>query len=158
MSEQMSLERKMLLLMFGARVFLTPAPNGMPDAIAKTKELVEKNPNFFVPSQFDNPRIHRETTTLEIWNDTDGQVDIAVCGVGTGGTATGITEVIKAKKPSFKMVLVEPLESPVISGGKLIVAIIPSGTERYLSTLLAAPEREEAMKLPTTPIDEKYLG
>lgn len=232
MPEQMSLERKMLLLMFGAKVILTPAQFGMSGTIAKTRELSENNPNIFVPSQFENPAnpaIHRETTALEIWHDTDGEVDMVVCGVGTGGTATGIAEVIKAKKPSFKLIAVEPAESPVLSGGKpgphkiagigagfvpknlhtgvvdeiiqvtsddalamakkvireegipvgissgaaiaaalrvaakeenrdkLIVTIIPSSTERYLSTPLAESERQTATSLPVTPINEKYL-
>lgn len=232
MPEQMSLERKTLLLLLGAKVILTPAQYGMPGTIAKMRELVEKNPQVFVPSQFDNPAnpaIHRETTALEIWHDTDGMADILISGVGTGGTATGIAEVIKAKKPSFKLIVVEPAESAVISGekaaphkiagigagfipknldtklidaiekvssdeafamakkvireegipvgissgaaivaalrvagreenrGKLIVTIIPSYTERYLSTPLAEKERLEATQLPVTPIDEKYL-
>lgn len=232
MPEVVSLERMTLLLLFGAKVILTPAQFGMSGAIAKAKELAEHSPNAFIPSQFDNPanpEIHRKTTAMEIWNDTDGRVDVVVCGVGTGGTATGVGEVLKSKKPSVKIVAVEPEESPVISGGKpgphkiqgigagfipknlnlnvvdsiekvfsadaiamsrriikeegipvgissgaaltaalriaareenhgkVIVVIIPSYTERYLSTDLAAQERLEASQLKVTPIDETYL-
>jgi cysteine synthase A len=232
MPEVVSLERMTLLLLLGAKVILTPKQYGMSGAIAKARELAEKNPNAFVPSQFDNPanpEIHRNTTAQEIWRDTEGRVDIVICGVGTGGTATGVGEVLKAKKPSVKIVAVEPEESHVISGGspaphkiqgigagfipknlnlkvvdsietvssqeaidmsrrlireegipvgissgaamiaalriakleenhgKVIVTIIPSYTERYLSTDLAEKERQEAMQLKVTPIDEKYL-
>lgn len=232
MPESMSLERKVLLLMMGAKVVLTPQKLGMKGAVAKARELASKDPKFFVPSQFDNPsnpEIHRTTTAQEIWNDTDGSVDIVICGVGTGGTATGVGEVLKKKKPSVKIVAVEPAESAVLSGekpaphkiqgigagfipknlnmhivdeiqkvsgddaiamakkvikeegipvgissgaaivsalrvaereenrGKLIVTIIPSYTERYLSTALADQERELAVKLPVSEIEEKYL-
>jgi cysteine synthase len=232
MPETVSKERITLLLLMGAKVILTPGQFGMRGAIAKVAEMVEKNPALFIPSQFDNPanpEIHRKTTAVEIWRDTDGQVDIVICGVGTGGTATGVGEVLKAKKPSVQIVAVEPEESAVISGGKpgphkiqgigagfipknlnlkmvdkiekvtsdealemsrriireegipvgissgaamvaalriaelnenkgkLIVTIIPSYTERYLSTLLAEKERIEAEKISVTPIDEKYL-
>lgn len=223
MPETMSQERKTILLLLGAKIILTPAKFGMKGAIAKTLELQRNNENVFVPSQFENPanpQIHRETTAQEIWYDTDGQVDFVVCGIGTGGTATGIGEILKIKKPTVKIVAVEPLESAVISGehptphkiqgigagfipqnlnlniidqiekvsseeafamakliireegipvgissgaaiaaalriaslannqGKMIVVIIPSCTERYLSTELAAQEREEAARLP----------
>lgn len=222
MPETMSIERRSLLLLLGAKVVLTPAAMGMPGAIAKARELVEKTPGAFMPGQFENsenPQVHRETTALEIWQDTDGTVDMVVAGVGTGGTLTGIGEVLKRKKPTLKMVAVEPTESPVISGekpgphkiqgigagfipknlnvsvidhiekvsspeavelarrlikeegipvgissgaavaaalrqaereenrGKLIVVIIPSYSERYLSTVLAEKEREAAAKL-----------
>ena len=232
MPETMSQERRTLLLLLGAEVILTPGPMGMKGAIAKTKELAEKDPNSYVPSQFENPanpEIHRKTTALEIWNDTDGTVDILVSGVGTGGTATGCGEVLKQKKPSIKVVAVEPTESPVIWGGapgphkiqgigagfipknlntgivdsiekvsseeslamarklikeegipvgfssgaavvaalrvaakpenqgKKIVTIIASYTERYLSTLLAEKERNEASQLKVSEIDPKYL-
>jgi cysteine synthase A len=232
MPETMSQERRTLLLLLGAKVVLTPGPLGMKGAIAKSNELLEKTPNAYMPRQFDNPanpQIHRETTALEIWRDTDGQVDLVIAGVGTGGTATGVGEVLKAKKPSLKMIAVEPVESAVISGdkpgphkiqgigagfipknlntrivdgvekvsseealamarrliqeegvpvgissgasivaalrqaakpenkGKVIVAIIPSTTERYLSTLLAEKERQLAASLPVEPVDEKYL-
>jgi cysteine synthase A len=232
MPETMSQERRTLLLLLGAEVILTPGPLGMKGAIAKSLELADKDKSFFIPSQFENPSnpaIHRETTALEIWEDTGGKVDIVVCGVGTGGTATGIGEVLKAKKASVKLHVVEPVESPVISGGKpgphkiqgigagfipknlntkivdgieqvssdeslamarrlikeegipvgissgaavtaalriaakeenrgkQIVVIIPSYTERYLSTLLAEKERLEASQLKVSPVDENYL-
>ncbi len=233
MPESMSLERRTLLLLLGAQVVLTPAVLGMRGAIAKARELSEGNPDIFVASQFDNsanPKAHREATALEIWDDTDGRVDIVVCGVGTGGTATGVGEVLKAKKPSVQLVAVEPAESPVISGGapgvhkiqgigagfiphnlrvdlvdavervtsdeaiamsrrlireegipvgmsagaalcaalrvaaceenrgKLIVVIIPSGTERYLSTILAAEERDAASRLPVSEVAEVFMA
>jgi cysteine synthase A len=233
MPETMSIERRTLLLLLGAEVILTPGPLGMKGAIGKAIELSEKNPNVFMPSQFENPNnpeIHRKTTALEIWNDTDGRVDFVVAGVGTGGTISGIGEVLKSKKPSVKMIAVEPVESAVISGekpgphkiqgigagfipknlnrsiidgiekvssedslamarrlireegvpvgissgasivaalrvaekkenqGKLIVAIIPSYTERYLSTLLAEKERVQASQLTVSPVDEACLA
>lgn len=232
MPETMSKERRTLLLLLGAKVILTPGLLGMKGAVAKARELNEKNSNSFMPSQFDNPSnpaIHKETTALEIWRDTDGQVDVLVSGVGTAGTISGIGSVLKAKKPSIKVIAVEPTESPVLSGGKpsphkiqgigagfipknydskivdaveqvsseeslstarevikkegipvgissgaaiavglriaakaenagkKIVVIVPSYTERYLSTLLAQAEREQAESLPVASIDEKYL-
>jgi cysteine synthase A len=233
MPETMSQERRTLLLLLGAQVILTPGPLGMKGAIAKALELREREGNSFMPSQFDNPsnpEIHRETTALEIWRDTDGQVDVVVSGVGTGGTLTGVGEVLKSKKPSVRMIAVEPVESAVISGdkpgphkiqgigagfipknlntrlidgiekvtseealamarrlikeeglpvgissgaavvaalrvaekkenaGKLIVTVIPSSSERYLSTLLAEKERQEAAALPVAQVDEAYLA
>jgi cysteine synthase A len=233
MPETMSQERRTLLLLLGAQVVLTPGPLGMRGAIAKAIEMAEKEKNSFMPKQFensDNPAIHRETTALEIWRDTDGEVDIIISGVGTGGTFTGVGEVLKSKKPHLKMIAVEPVESPVLSGGKpgphkiqgigagfvpknmntklidgiekvtseealamarrlikeegipvgissgaamvaalrqgaksenkgkTFVIIIPSYTERYLSTLLAEQERGEAQKLVAQPVDEKYLA
>lgn len=233
MPETMSQERRTLLLLLGAKIVLTPGPLGMKGAIAKAMELADKNKNAFMARQFENPanpEIHRKTTALEIWNDTDGQVDIVVSGVGTGGTLSGVGQVLKAKKPSVKMIAVEPVESPVISGGKPgphkiqglgagfipknldmklvdsteqisseeslkmareviktegipvgissgaaiavglrvaakeenrgknIVVIVPSYTERYLSTLLAEQERTEAQQLQVSaPLDE-YLA
>ncbi|MFB5085165.1 cysteine synthase A [Symbiobacterium thermophilum] len=121
MPDTMSLERRKLLKAFGAELVLTPGAEGMKGAIAKAKEILENTPGAWMPQQFENPanpEIHRKTTAEEIWQDTDGQVDIVVGGVGTGGTLTGVGEVIKARKPDFKVVAVEPAESPVISGGK----------------------------------------
>lgn len=233
MPDTMSHERRTLLILLGAEIVLTPGPLGMKGAIAKALDLVSKEPNSFMPSQFENsanPLVHEQTTALEIWNDTDGKVDVVVCGVGTGGTLTGVGRVLKAKKPSVKMVAVEPTESPVISGGKpsphkiqgigagfipknldtklvdaievvpseealamarivikgegipvgissgaaivaalrqaalpehkgkTIVVIIPSYTERYLSTLLAQDAREKAQQLPTTEVGDELLA
>lgn len=232
MPETMSQERRTLLMLLGARLVLTPGPLGMKGAVAKALELVDKSKNVFMPSQFENPanpEIHRETTAQEIWRDTDGAVDIVVAGVGTGGTVTGIGQVLKEKKPSVKMIVVEPQESPVISGGKPgphkiqgigagflprnlntalvdgvetvsseealkvarlviktegipvgissgaavaaglrlaakeenrgknIVVIIPSSSERYLSTLLAEQERQEAQQLTVATVLDEYL-
>jgi len=121
MPETMSLERRILLLAFGAKIVLTPGPNGMKGAIAKAEELQRETPDSHILQQFNNPAnpaIHFHTTGPEIWNDTDGTCDILVSGVGTGGTLTGISEFIKAKKPSFYTVAVEPTDSDVLSGGK----------------------------------------
>lgn len=233
MPETMSLERRTLLILLGAELVLTPGPLGMKGAIAKSLDLMKKDSNAFMPSQFENsanPLIHEQTTALEIWNDTDGKVDVVICGVGTGGTLTGVGRILKAKKPSVKMVAVEPTESPVISGGKpsphkiqgigagfipknldmklvdaievvpsdealamarivikgegipvgissgaaivaalrqaslpehkgkTIVVIIPSYTERYLSTMLAQDAREKAQKLPTVEVGDELLS
>jgi cysteine synthase A len=121
MPETMSLERRRLLKAFGAEVVLTPGEKGMNGAIAKAEELLKANPNSFMPQQFKNPanpEIHRRTTAEEIWADTDGKVDILISGVGTGGTITGVGEVIKKRKPSFRTVAVEPVNSPVITQRK----------------------------------------
>lgn len=121
MPDSMSLERRQLLAIFGAEVVLTPGVEGMPGAVRKAEQLVAENPNYFMPQQFKNPanpEIHRLTTAEEIWRDTDGKVDMVVAGVGTGGTITGIAEVIKARKPEFKAIAVEPAGSPVLSKGK----------------------------------------
>jgi len=120
MPETMSIERRKLLKILGAKLVLTEGAQGMKGAIAKAEELSKQIPNSFIPQQFTNPanpEIHRKTTAEEIWRDTDGRVDFVVAGVGTGGTITGIAEVIKQRKPSFKAVAVEPSKSPVISGG-----------------------------------------
>jgi cysteine synthase A len=120
MPETMSLERRKLLKILGAKLVLTEGAKGMKGAIAKAEELSKQIPNSFIPQQFSNPanpEIHRKTTAEEIWRDTDGKVDFIVAGVGTGGTITGVAEVIKKLKPSFKAVAVEPAKSPVISGG-----------------------------------------
>lgn len=233
MPETMSQERRTLLLLLGAKIILTPGPLGMKGAIAKAMELAEKTPNTWMAAQFDNkanPEIHRKTTAMEIWNDTDGKVDMVISGVGTSGTITGVGQVLKEKKPSVKMIAVEPVESPVLSGGKpgphkiqgigagfvpsvmdrsvvdgveqvsseeslkvareviktegipvgissgaaicaglrqaakeenrgkTIVVIVPSYTERYLSTLLAEQERQEAQGLQVSTVDEAYLA
>jgi len=121
MPETMSLERRALLRHLGAELFLTPGSEGMKGAIAKAQDILAHNPKAYMPNQFANPanpEIHRQTTAEEIWHDTGGQVDIFVSGVGTGGTITGVAEVIKSRKPSFKAVAVEPADSPVLSGGK----------------------------------------
>jgi cysteine synthase A len=118
MPESMSLERRRMLKALGAELILTPAAEGMPGAIRKAEELVAANSNYFMPQQFKNPanpEIHRKTTAEEVWRDTDGAVDIFVSGVGTGGTITGVAEVIKKRKPSFRAVAVEPVNSPVIA-------------------------------------------
>jgi cysteine synthase A len=121
MPETMSIERQKLLKHLGANLVLTPGADGMKGAIAKAEEILENMTNAYMPDQFSNPanpEVHRNTTAEEIWNDTDGKIDIVVSGVGTGGTITGVSEVIKARKTSFKAVAVEPADSPVLSGGQ----------------------------------------
>jgi len=123
MPETMSMERRLLLRMLGAEIVLTPGPEGMPGAIRRAQALVEEmgTDKVYIPQQFENPanpEIHRKTTAEEIWRDSDGKVDFLVSGVGTGGTATGVGEVIKSRNPEFKVIAVEPVDSPVISGGR----------------------------------------
>ena len=121
MPDTMSMERRLLLRAYGAELVLTPGAQGMRAAIAKAEEMAAADSRYFIPQQFlnpANPEIHRQTTAEEIWRDTDGQVDILVAGVGTGGTITGVAEVIKARKPSFQAIAVEPTDSPVLSGGQ----------------------------------------
>lgn len=121
MPESMSVERRRMLKALGAELILTPAAEGMPGAVRRAEQLAAENPTYFMPQQFKNPanpEVHRKTTAEEIWRDTDGKVDIFVGGVGTGGTITGVAEVIKSRKPSFKAIAVEPVNSPVISQRK----------------------------------------
>jgi cysteine synthase A len=121
MPDTMSIERRKLLTHMGAELVLTPGANGMPGAIEKAQEILESEKGAFMPNQFANPanpRIHRETTAEEIWRDTEGRVDILIAGVGTGGTITGVSQVIKPRKPSFKAIAVEPTDSAVLSGGQ----------------------------------------
>jgi cysteine synthase A len=121
MPESMSIERRKLLKLFGAELILTPAERGMPGAIEKANQLLAEHPNYFMPQQFQNPanpQIHRETTAEEIWTDSDGEIDIFIAGVGTGGTLTGCGEVLKDRKKDLRVIAVEPADSPVLSGGK----------------------------------------
>lgn len=121
MPDTMSIERRQVLSLFGAEVILTPGQEGMIGAVKKAEELLKSTPNSFMPQQFknpSNPKIHRETTAEEIWCDSGGKIDILVSGVGTGGTITGVAEVIKKRKPEFRTIAVEPADSPVLSGGK----------------------------------------
>lgn len=121
MPDTMSMERRKLLRGFGAELVLTPGTEGMRGAIAQAEAIAAEHPNAWIPQQFKNPanpEIHRQTTAEELWNDTDGNIDILIAGVGTGGTITGVAEVIKARKPSFKAIAIEPEGSPVLSGGK----------------------------------------
>ncbi|MBI4295898.1 MAG: cysteine synthase A [Chloroflexi bacterium] len=121
MPETMSVERRQLLTFFGAQLVLTPGSEGMPGAVKKAEQLVAEHDNYFMPQQFNNPanpEVHRLTTAEEIWRDTEGRADILVAGVGTGGTVTGVADAIKKRKPSFRAIAVEPMDSPVLSGGK----------------------------------------
>jgi len=157
MPETMSMERRQLLTHLGATLVLTEGSKGMKGAIAKAKEIVQKTPNAFMPDQFSNPanpEIHRQTTALEIWNDTEGKIDIFVAGVGTGGTITGVSEVLKQKKPAVRSVAVEPSDSPVLSGGKpgphkiqgIGAGFIPQNLNRDIIDEIVRVENEDAFQ------------
>jgi len=168
MPETMSAERRTLLLLLGAEVILTPGPLGMKGAIAKVMELQEKDSSLYVPSQFENPsnpEIHRRTTAEEIWRDTDGQADILITGIGTGGTATGVGAVLKTRKPSFQVIAVEPVESAVISGGKpgphkiqgIGAGFVPRNLDTKLVDAVEQVSSEEALAMSRRIIKEEGI-
>ncbi|HAV48808.1 MULTISPECIES: cysteine synthase A [unclassified Brevundimonas] len=158
MPESMSMERRKMLALLGAELVLTPADKGMKGAIAKAQELLESTPGAVSPGQFDNPanpEIHRVSTAEEIWADTDGAVDMVIAGVGTGGTITGVGQVLKAKKPSVRMVAVEPTDSPVLSGGEpgphkiqgIGAGFIPSIVDRDVIDAVERVSNDEAFEM-----------
>ncbi|MBU4208587.1 MAG: cysteine synthase A, partial [Proteobacteria bacterium] len=155
MPDTMSVERRQLLLIFGAKIVLTPGKEGMCGAVEKAEEIVKNTPNSFMPQQFKNPanpKIHRETTAEEIWKDADGKVDILVSGVGTGGTLTGVGQVLKRRNKNIYIVAVEPADSPVLSGGKagshkiqgIGAGFVPEVLEKDLIDEIIAVKNEEA--------------
>jgi cysteine synthase A len=157
MPETMSKERRMLLRAYGAELVLTPGPEGMPGAIAKAEEFANSDPNYFIPQQFENPAnpaIHRATTAEEVWRDTDGKLDIFVAGVGTGGTITGVAQVIRERKPSVRFVAVEPVGSPVLSGGAkgphpiqgIGAGFVPAIVDRDLLDEIVTVENDDAFE------------
>ena len=158
MPESMSPERRAVLRAFGAKLVLTDPSKGMPGAIDKATQLVAEIPNAFMPQQFKNPanpEIHRKTTAEELWKDTDGQIDALIAGVGTGGTITGVAQVLKARKPSFKAIAVEPAASPVLSGGKpsphviqgIGAGFVPDVLERKLLDGIVTVTNEESLEM-----------
>ena len=158
MPETMSKERRMLLRAYGAELVLTPGREGMPGAIAKAEELAKSDPAYFIPQQFENPAnpaIHRATTAEEVWRDTDGKLDIFVAGVGTGGTITGVAQVIRERKPSVRFVAVEPAGSPVLSGGAkgphpiqgIGAGFVPTILDRDLLDEIITVENDDAFEI-----------
>ncbi len=152
MPESMSIERRKMLAFYGAELELTPKEKGMSGAISRAEEILDQHENAFMPSQFDNPanpQIHRETTALEIWQDTDGEADILISGVGTGGTLTGTSQVLKAKKPGFKTYAVEPEESPVLSGGQPAPHKIQGIGAGFIPSILETDLIDDVIKIPS---------